>query len=150
MSFKDDPLARDKKVNSSLAILSDILGPTILTTIMLFQSSAVSNAFTVKSLPGASYLYIPVMDSAASSNKLMGGGGSGGRRDTSQVKIHGNSCHVMNSAHEMFQNIIKHHYLSTEVRLCGEEVSVGPRDPLLEALRAPHHPHRQPLLRKLW
>ena len=59
---------------------------------MLFQSSAVSNAFTVKSLPGASYLYIPVMDSAAaSSNKFMGGGGSGGRRDTSQVQPPGNS-----------------------------------------------------------
>ena len=48
----------------------------------LLQSSAVSNAFTVKSLPGASYLYIPVMDSAASSNKLMGGRG----RDASQVE----------------------------------------------------------------
>ena len=27
-----------------------------------FQSSAISNAYTVKSLPGASYLYIPVLD----------------------------------------------------------------------------------------
>ena len=42
-----------------------------------------SNAFTVKSLPGASYLYIPVMDSAASNNKLTCGRGG---RDTSQVE----------------------------------------------------------------
>ena len=53
-----------------------------------------------------------------------------------------------NGTNDSYFYLVPH--LPTEVRAAGEEVSVGPRDPLLEAVRAPNHPHCQPLVRKLW
>ena len=46
-----------------------------------FQASALSNGYTVKSLPGASYLYIPVLDTRSVSLTSVG-------RSLSDPEIH--------------------------------------------------------------